>query len=306
MKRVIIFYFSGTGHTEIVAEMIKNALHTQGVHVDCHRIDRCVLDGSIPDISGYDAVGIGYPIYAFNVPRTVEEFVRMLPKGGKPVFVFKTAGEPFMFNKPSSYFIHGQLRRRGYGLIYERLYLMPYNIVFRYPDEVVKEIYTLSECLAGKMAEDIVRGAEHKPRYNPLLVLISLVMRIQFPGARLNGRLMRAGKDCNRCGKCVRECRGGNIRMDRGRVRFGWRCVMCMRCVMFCPKSAVKAGILEPWAVRGAYDFKGIVNNPAVEGRYIENCRKGFFTHFKKYLAQAEDWAGEPAGQETDRERPGA
>ena len=289
MKRIIIFYFSGTGHTEIVAEMLTEALHSQGIHVDCHRIDRCLAEGRLPDTVGYDAVGIGYPVYAFNVPRTVEGFVRMLPKAdGKPVFVFKTAGEPFRFNNTSSYFIHGQLRRRGYDLAYERLFLMPYNIVFRYPDGVVKEIYILSERLAGKMAADIVGGVENRPRYNPLLILISLVMRIQFPGARINGRLMRAGKTCNQCGKCVRECPAGNIRMDQGRIRFGWRCVMCMRCVMRCPRGAVKAGVLEHWAVRGAYDFKGIVGNPAVEADYIEKCRQGFFRHFKKYVRDTE------------------
>ena len=300
MKRVIIFYFSGTGHTQIVAEMLAAALHDQGVHVDCFRIDRCLREGDLPDISGYDAVGIGYPIYAFNVPRTVEDFVRMLPKStGKPVFVFKTAGEPFLFNKPSSYFIHGQLRRRGYDLRYERLFLMPYNIVFRYPDEVVKEIYTLSEALAQRMAADIVRGTEHRPRYNPLLVLISLLMRIQFPGARLNGKLMRATKDCNLCGKCVRECRAQNIRIHKGRVRFGWKCVMCMRCVMYCPRGAVKAGLLERWAVRGGYDFKEIVGDPAVAGDTIQGYNKGFFGHFKKYVRDIEALTREPERDES-------
>lgn len=300
MKRVIIFYFTGTGHTGIVAGMLTEALHNQGVHVDCRRIDCCLREEGFPDISAYDAVGIGYPIYAFNVPRTVEDFIRLFPKNtGKLVFVFKTAGEPFLFNKPSSYFIHGQLRRRGYALTYERLFLMPYNIVFRYPDEVVKEIYILSERLAEKMAVDIVRGVEVSPRYNPLLLLISLIMRIQFPGARLNGRLMRATKDCNLCGKCVRECRAENIRIEGGRVRFGWKCVMCMRCVMFCPKGAVKAGFLERWAVRGAYDFKGIVGNPALEGDTIKRCKKGFFGYFKKYVRDIEALTREPEKDES-------
>jgi len=288
VKRVIIFYFSGTGHTEIVAEMLRDALHARGVHVDSRRIDRCLREGSVPGVSSYDAVGIGYPVYAFNVPRTVEDFIRMLPRSDRPVFVFKTAGEPFVFNNTSSYFIHGQLRRRGYDLTYERLFLMPYNIIFRYPDEVVKEIYTLSARLAGRMAAEIVRGVDIRPRYNPLLLLISLVMRIQFPGARLNGRLMRAAGDCNLCGKCVRECRAGNIRIDGGRVRFGWNCVMCMRCVMLCPRGAVKAGLLDHWAVRGAYDFKGIMNDPEVQGDTIQRYGKGFFGHFRKYVKKTE------------------
>jgi flavodoxin/ferredoxin len=294
VKRVIIFTFSGTGHTEIVAGMLRDALRAQGVHVDCRRIDRCVSEGAVPDLAGYDAVGIGYPIYAFNAPRTVESFARMLPKAaGKPVFVLKTAGESFVFNSTSSYGIHWLLMRKGYDLRYERLFLMPYNIVFRYPDGVVKQIYTLSKRLAGKMAADIIHGVANRPRYNPLLLLVSLILRIQMPGARLNGRLMRAGKGCSGCGQCARECPAGNIRIDDGRVRFGWNCVMCMRCVMYCPRGAVKAGLLERWAVRGGYDFERILTDPAVADRYIEHCEKGFFRYFKRYVRETEKLIGE-------------
>lgn len=289
MKRVIIFCFSGTGNTEQVMAMLRDALHREGVHADCARIDQCVRSGVLPDISGYDAIGIGYPIFAFNVPGPVEAFVKMLPcGGGKPVFVFKTAGEPFAFNRTSSYFIHRKIARRGYDLAYERLFLMPYNIVFRYPDAVVSQIYTLSEKLAGRMAADIVRGVENRPRYNPFFTAVSWIMRIQQPGAALNGKLMRATKACNGCGKCVRECRTGNIRMEKGKIRFGWKCAMCMRCIMFCPQGAVKAGLLEPWAVRGAYDFKRILNDKNVPQDYIQSCKKGFFKYFQKYVSEVE------------------
>jgi ferredoxin/flavodoxin len=287
--KAIIFYFSGTGNTEEVMKMLTDALRRQGVQVDCHRVDTCLRAGVIPPVSGYDAVGIGYPVYAFNVPGAVARFIKMLPgAGSKPVFVFKTAGEPFVFNEPSSRYIYSRLRKKGYDLNYERLFLMPYNVMFRYSDEVVKQIYTLSQKLAQRMALDIARGAENRPRFNPFLVFISLVLRIQWPGAALNGRLQRAGKACNGCRKCVRECRTGNIRLENGKIRFGWRCTMCMRCIMYCPQKAVSAGLLELWAVRGAYDFRRIVGDPTIRGDYIQNCSKGVFSHFKKYVAEVE------------------
>lgn len=294
MIRAIIFYFSGTGNTERVVGMLKDSLHREGVHVDCSRIDRCLRDGVMPDISGYDAVGIGYPVFAFNVPEPVEHFVRRLPGAeGKPVFVVKTAGEPFVFNQTSSHCIGRMLSRRGYEITYEANFLMPYNILFRYPDAVVKQLCRLAERLAEKMASDLASGVRAKPRYNPLLVLISAVMRIQQPGARLNGKLQRAAKACVRCGKCVRECPMGNIRMTDKGVKFGWQCTMCMRCVMYCPMGAVKAGIIEPLAVRGGYDFDRIIHDPDIADRYIEHCDKGFFRHFKQYVREVTALTGE-------------
>ncbi len=300
MKRAIIFCFSGTGNTERVQGMLTDALNFEGIQADCHRIEDCVRNGKIPEISGYDTVGIGYPIYAFNVPSTVATFIKMMPKTeGKPVFVFKTAGEPFPLNHSSSWYIHSKLKKRGYDLNYERHFLMPYNVMFRYRDEVVKQIYMLSQRLARKMAADIAREIENRPHFNPLTILVSLLFRIQWMGAALNGRLQRADRKCNQCGKCVRECKTDNIRLEKGKIRFGWKCTMCMRCIMFCPQQAIKAGILEPWAVRGAYDFRRILNDVSIPGDYIQTCEEGIFKYFKKYVQTIEALTS-PASSQSD------
>jgi Flavodoxins len=289
VKKVIIFYFSGTGNTEKVLGMLTNALDQEGVHSDCHAIGDCIRNGSIPDLSDYDAVGIGYPIYAFNVPSVVAAFIKKLPKAdGKPVFVFKTAGEPFLFNRASSYYIFSHLRKKGYIFNYERHFLMPYNILFRYNDEVVKQIYLLSQKLARKMASDLSKGIPHRPHFSPPVVLVSLIFRIQWVGAALNGRLQRAGSSCDLCQTCVKECQTDNIRLKHGKIRFGWDCTMCMRCIMYCPQKAIKAGILEPLAIRGAYDFERILGDASIPDDYIQKCEKGMFQYFKKYVRETE------------------
>lgn len=289
MEKVIIFYFSGTGNTEEVLSMLANALDYEGVHSDCYAIDDCIRNGNIPSISDYDSVGIGYPIYAFNVPSIVAAFIKKLPRAdGKPLFVFKTAGEPFLLNHASSYYIFLHLRKKGYIFNYERHFLMPYNIIFRYNDEVVKQIYLLSQKLAQKMASDLSKGITHEPNFNPAIVFVSLIFRIQWIGAAINGRLQRTGNSCSLCQKCVKECKTDNIRLEHGKIRFGWNCTMCMRCIMYCPQKAIKAGILEPWAIRGAYDFKRILSDASIPNDYIQKCNKGVFRYFKKYVRETE------------------
>lgn len=116
MKRVLIFYFSGTGNTKEVADMIASSLRNAGTETDCYAIDICVKKGIVPDVSGADAIGIGYPIYAFNAPGLVESFLKKLPLAkGLPAFVFKTAGEPLSINNASSFWIHCILKRRDIG-----------------------------------------------------------------------------------------------------------------------------------------------------------------------------------------------
>jgi Flavodoxins len=289
VKKTVIFYFSGTGNTEKVLNMLVDALDHEGVLSDCYAIDDCIRNGNIPDISDYDSVGIGYPIYAFNVPNIVAAWIRKLPKAdGKTVFVFKTAGEPFPLNHASSYYIFSHLRKKGYIFNYERHFLMPYNIIFRYNDAVVKHIYLLSQKLARKMASDLSKGITHSPHFNPFIVFVSLIFRIQWIGAVINGRLLRTGNACNLCQKCVRECKTDNIRLKHGRIRFGWSCTMCMRCIMYCPQKAIHAGILEPWAIRGAYDFERILGDTSIPDDYIRKCDKGLFRYFKKYIRETE------------------
>ena len=289
MKKAIIFYFSGTGNTEKVLRMLVNALDDEGVHTDCYAIDTCIRTGSIPEISDYDSVGIGYPVYAYNVPSIVAAFIKKLPKSdGKQLFVFKTAGEPFVLNRASSYYIFSHLRKKGYCFNYERHFLMPYNIIFRYNDEIVKQIYMLSQKLARKMASDLSKDITHRPHFNPFLVLASLIFRLQWIGAAINGKLLKTGTSCNLCQKCVRECKTDNICMEDGKIRFGWNCTMCMRCIMCCPQMAIKAGILEPWAIRGTYDFERILSDTSIPNDFIQSCEKGMFRHFKKYVRETE------------------
>ena len=49
-----------------------------------------------------------------------------------------------------------------------------------------------------------------------------------------------ANSACNRCGLCVRSCPMRNIRLGPKRLRFGWRCAFCYRCVNLCLVHAVR------------------------------------------------------------------
>ena len=50
------------------------------------------LAKSVPDVSSYDMVYIGYPIWWGVAPRPVNTFIESAHLEGKPVFIFATSG----------------------------------------------------------------------------------------------------------------------------------------------------------------------------------------------------------------------
>jgi Fe-S-cluster-containing hydrogenase component 2 len=269
-----------------------------GVHIDTYNIEKLVSKGEKIVLSGYDSIGIGYPVYAFNTPKTVWDLVKSLPMGeGRKVFIFKTAGEPFYWNDSSSLMIIKRLQKKGYRVVFERHYLMPYNIIMRYPDSLVKQMYNTTQKLCIDMAERIMNGEEHLPKFTFKSRLAAFVFRIQWPGAAINGRLCSTNKRCNLCMKCANSCPTHNILLKSGKICFSWKCVMCMRCVMYCPKDAINFGLLKGLALNGAYDFNKIISDDAIPDEYVNDKTRGFFKFFKKYYLWAERTCKEDKSQ---------
>ena len=164
MPNAIIYVFSGTYHTLKTAEMLKNHLEEGHIKASVHEV-RQPLD-RIPAPEAGDIVGFGYPVHAFNAPQLFLRFVRGLPPAQhNRAFLFKTSGEPFRINDASSYKLYRMLVKKGYDVVQETHMLMPYNILRRYPDGLVKQM-TLYSDAQSKML--VMRFAEWRVRQAPL------------------------------------------------------------------------------------------------------------------------------------------
>ncbi|MDR1618971.1 MAG: EFR1 family ferrodoxin [Treponema sp.] len=316
MKRVLLIVWSGTGNTLKVAELIRHSFTVRGWEaeiVDCTRASAIVAGGaaavdtagstgaaaltgadvdvalSAAGIAGdtlarADIVGLGYPVYAFNTPAAFLRCAKTLPLGDKPVFIFKTSGEPSAPNNGSS---HRLIRLSGFRtLLGEYHFLMPYNIIFRFPDNLVKQMYLAAKRQSGILADNIITGKTSFIKYGLLHRLVSWIFRIQGPGARLNGRLYGVRRDrCTLCMRCLRDCPAGNIRLVKGRFRFGWNCMMCMRCSLYCPADALRIGLLDLWRVNGPFCFETLEKDETLDGRFITGKTRGLYRIYISRLA---------------------
>lgn len=286
--KVLLISFSGTGHTAKCGDFLKKHFEELGHKCDHYKIkSRSEFSYNFDD---YDLVGFGYPIHAFNAPQAFVKFVKKLPKlkEKKNYFFFKVSGEPFAPNNASSYHSYLKLKRRNFNFIAEKHFLMPYNIMFRYKDEIAKQMYLYLDPLTKAFVLEILN--EEKPEkiwYAPWHVVWSFLLRIEWVAPFFNSPLVKVNKDkCINCHSCVNECPCGAIYInDKGNIRLkATKCAMCMRCAMFCPTDAFRYGFMNPWKVNKPFLFERIKENQEISPEYINEDTKGYFKLFRKYF----------------------
>ncbi len=310
MKKAIIYIFSGTDNTYIASEMVANALLEVNIQAELYRI--CTKDsdlydkeldrsnfayisdefGYVPNPNNYDIAGFAYPIHGFNSPQFFLRFVKHLPaltdsKKGMRAFIFKTSGEPFRPNNASSNTLCYFLKKKGFNPGIDMHMLMPYNIMFKYPDAMAKQMYLhTKDVMAKKLASDIACENYKVLKYNVFTILWSYFIRLQWVGAWINGPLHKVKSDtCIGCKICVNACPAANIKIDNI-PKFGTKCTMCMACTMKCPKGAINPGFLTPWKVWPRWDFNKILNDKNIPINYTDNENAKYFKFFRKYYSK--------------------
>lgn len=280
-----IFYFSGTGNTEIITNLLKRELERKSASVELLRIEDFTKNKTPVNTEEYDIIGIGYPVHGFNAPRIVFAFLNLLQSaGGKKVFLFKTAGD-FYIQGGATTMLRERLDRKGYEVFNENLIIMPSNILVKYPDELSKQLYNAATPRVKTMADEIVSEKEKLQENSLSLILTTAVVSwFESWGAHCFSKHLRVSKACTFCEKCINNCPKGNIYRKGNSIRFGWKCMICMRCFYLCPEQAIKAIGFNYIMFKSGYDIKKIINNPTLKGDFITKETRGYYNRFYKYI----------------------
>lgn len=267
----IIYVFSGTGNTRLVAELYKKYFSRYDFTIFNVKSPKSAEMSAIPNPNDFDIVGLGYPIHAFNMPFVFYDFCMKLPaiksakkiggKGAKrarrkKAFIFKTCGEGLSLNDYSSQGIIRLLEKRGYDFVCERKFVMPYNMVFRHTPEMVKSEFIYADALVRLNVREIEGGFRKNVRKSFLMGCFVPIFRIEWLYALLQGPRKKFDmKKCIKCMKCVKNCPMENIRFDGKKFHAGINCALCAACSFGCPKCAISIGLLNNWRVNGDYEI---------------------------------------------------
>ncbi|MCF0242906.1 MAG: 4Fe-4S binding protein [Treponema sp.] len=294
MKKCIIYVFSGTGNTKLCADLYKKYFERQGMLTTVFSVKMKELKFvEFPNPNDFDFIGFGFPVHGFNCPKVMNDFCKYLPSLSekKPAFILKTSGEGLFVNDYASQKIIPHLIKKNYDILSERRYVMPYNMIFRHSDEMVKGEYIYAKALIDLHCRELIQEKREKVRVCPLKYWFVPVVRILWIYAKVQGPSMYADKEkCIKCNKCVQNCPLGNIRYDseKGRYKFGTNCVLCVCCSFGCPSKAVSIGLLNGWRVNGSYNIEKTALNPDLEFPVFPKMKgfKGFL--YKGYYKKAD------------------
>lgn len=273
MKKCIIYVFSGTGNSKLVAELYKEKLTDYETQIFNITMPEGKLPDNVPSPADFDLVGIGHPVHGFNAPKIMWDFCKQLPKvENKSVFIFTTSGEGLWVNDYASQKIVRRMKHNGYKFIQQRRYVMPYNMIFRHSPEMVKSEWLYAQRLADYSCKKIMEGEVEKVHSCNAAAFFVPIVRILWIYARVQSPFMKVdSKKCINCQKCVKVCPYGNISYDaeKNKFKFGNNCVLCVACSFGCPTCAISIGLLNGWRINGDYRIKKTAQDESIQFPYF-------------------------------------
>ena len=282
---ILLITFSGTGNTTKCGGFIKEKLIEKG-----HNVTHYIYSKNEPfsyNLDNFDMIGIGYPIHAFNIAKPFLNFIKKLPKvhNNQKYFIYKTSGEPFWMNNSSSITIARKMKKKGFVKLAEYHFLMPYNIIFRYKDEVVRQMVLYLKPLCFAYVDSLFSDKPPLIRYGIGSRIMSFLFRIEWICAPINKFFIHSKKNCTHCNLCIKNCPMQAMYFNKkGVVKITSKCAVCMRCTYNCPNNAIHYGFLNHWVVNPPYQHKKILDSFNNEPLYINKNTKGYFKLFNKYF----------------------
>ena len=242
----MIFYFSGTGNSQYVAERVAAAVDDRLIS-----LSEAVRSRDYRyDVSGESRIGFVCPTYFFGLPTILRFFVEKLSLTGyrdQYVFVVLTCGN-------STADAAGQLAKllkaKGMTLSAQFGIKMPDNYapMFKMPDR--EEAERILDEAEGPIDEAIrVIRSGGAGDYNRLRGPAPGAMTAAFYRPYAKGRSTKpfvVTDACVGCGLCQEICPCGAIRITDGKPVWSKpKCVRCLGCLHRCPAGAIhwkKAG----------------------------------------------------------------
>jgi ferredoxin len=255
-KKLILYYFTGTGNTYRVCRMIEEEGARKGMEVLVVPLEEARPEEELMGLED-SLVGILSPTHGFTAPWKMIHFVTCMPaRKGCPFFVIMTrAGTKFGkllfpgFEGSGGCLLALMMSLKGYRLAGARGVDMPSNWISLHPgygEENARAIVArgrgqvlpfISEILAGKQ----VFGGIIELALGLLLLPVST--GYLMVGRFLLSKTLYARWDCNGCEICARSCPVGAITMHGRIPRPFWtfKCESCMRCMNYCPTKSIEA-----------------------------------------------------------------
>lgn len=252
-KKVIIYYFSGTGNAKNSAFWIGDEVRREGIDVEIISIDK-IDTKKISKPADYTLIGFCSPTHGFHFPKIMRDFIYNFPKVNNcNAFIVNTraglrVGSLFLpgISGILHYWSSLVLFIKGFKIVGLQPVDLPSNWLSIHPAVRKKGIdlmYRRIEPIVRKFAINILNN---KKVYRALYDIIqdTLVAPISigymFFGKYFFAKSFISSLDCDDCGICINNCPVKAIKKINERMYWTYKCESCMKCMNACPQRAIE------------------------------------------------------------------
>lgn len=257
-KSIRIAYFSGTGCTEAVADCFQQQLTERGIEVQKTKIS-CNTVGHTGET---DLLIVLSPVYAFSLADIAEKWIAGLPhvENTPAVIISVSGGGEVSPNTACRIRSKRILKRKGYDVVYEKMIVMPSNFGVETPDELSVKLINILPLKIDSLISDVLSGNRYqtKPAFKDKI--FSAAGKMEHFGAKVFGKFIHVSDSCNGCGQCIKNCPKENISIRNGKIKFGFKCIWCLKCIYACPCKAISPGILKFSVLENGFNINRLKN----------------------------------------------
>lgn len=241
--KILIPYFSATGNTAKIAEVLKDSFVQLGADADLLDITTYGSRQNAVDLEPYDAVVFGAPIHSNRAPRVVREWLMTLDGKGKKCATFFTYGG-FTVH-PTHYSTQQILKKQNFVVVSSAEFLGKHTFNLggwkALPDRPDESDFAVAEKFAKETYkrftgdDDGILGEMEKTSHTEE----ELDTFENFRFRAVTQLPTRDGKECSMCMECEELCPTRAMSAEAGEAEAG-KCIACLRCVDVCPDGVLK------------------------------------------------------------------
>ena len=234
----MVFYFSGTGNSQLAAKQISSELNDELISINVY-----LKKGKKMAFYSEGPLVFVAPNYAWRLPKVVEQWIRHTKfEGNQNAYFILTCGSCTGANAAA----YSKKLCVETGLIWRGLTAvqMPKNNLALYGALGVgecKAMITRAKPVFSALAKQIVLGNSfHETPVSLGGRFLSGPFHVLYYSFYIKDKGFTVSDACVSCGKCAKRCPLNNVAMVEGKPVWSGKCTHCMACICGCPTEAIE------------------------------------------------------------------
>ena len=232
-----IYYFTGTGNSLAVAQKIANKIENSTIY-------------SIPQVTNKqksikgNLIGIVCPIYMYNIPHIVADFISTIKSADYIFLVYAGGGHLGGAIKDLlKIFASNNLTVSAVCNVPMPSNYTPYGAT---PKEKQKELFAQVESHVDHIVEIVTKKETYFARptnsFFETYIHPGLVYKLGYSQIYRLDNSYTVDDKCNGCSICQKVCPVNNIIMKDKKPEWQNKCQQCYACLQWCPTESIQTG----------------------------------------------------------------